>query len=759
MNYKNYDLNYFVQRVRACLLGSTAMIFMLVIASTLSCTAYSQIISTVAGGGKLDGYSAFGTTIHIGRIGFDPSNNLYIQSNFSIVKVSQEGTLVSVAGNGAYAFDGDNGLATSASVSVGDFCIDARGNIYIADTSNRRIRKITPHGVITTLAGNGIAGSSGDGGLAINAQVDSPAGITVTANGDLYFLDNSSVRKISSTGIITSIAKWTINGFGGDGGNALSGMLSSQVYGIAADTRGNVYIADTGNNRIRKVSADGIISTVAGNGTTGFSGDSGPATGAALNSPQAVAVDVGGNLYIADGKNRRVRRVDASGKISTVAGTGDNGFSGDGGPAVSAQLTSPNDLAFDTAGNLHVVDGFRVRRISQNGMISTLTGNGVAPFLGDGNAATNAFLAFPQNPAIDAVGNIYFVDVNNFVVRKVSPNGRISTVAGNGMFGFSGDGGDATTAKLMRPSGIAVDAAGDLYIADTDNARVRKVDKNGMISTVAGGAFPRGPNISDDGGLATSAYLDGPSSLAFDGAGNLYIGGSFKIRKVTPAGIISTVATGLTFVEGMTFDSRGNLYFGDAMNARIKKLAPDGTITTVAGNGTFGFSGDGGLAINASLNRVSGSMAIDAEGALYFTDEFANRIRKISTDGIISTVIGNGSKGFSGDGNLAANARLNFPLGVSMDARGDLYVADTFNNRIRRISTKGGANYSDMWWAGPIENGWGMSIQQHASGVQVNALYVYDIAGQPRWYVMSGARGIIISRPLAARCINPLGHR
>jgi sugar lactone lactonase YvrE len=329
-------------------------------------------------------------------------------------------------------------------------------------------------GTISTVAG----GSVGDGGPAVNAPVNTPSAAAVDSAGNLYIANtyNNRVRKVSTSGTITTVAGNGTPGFSGDGGPATNASLASPT-GVAVDAAGNLYIADAGNDRVRKVSASGTITTVAGTGTPGFSGDGGPATGAGLVYPSGVAVDAAGNLYIADTYNNRVRKVSASGTITTVAGNGTPGFSGDGGPATNASLASPSGVAVDAAGNLYIADpdNSRVRKVSTSGTITTVAGNGTPGFSGDGGPATNASLFNPSGVAVDAAGNLYIADTTNSRVRKVSTSGTITTVAGNGTPGFSGDGGPATNASLVYPSGVAVDAAGNLYIADSQNNRVRKV--------------------------------------------------------------------------------------------------------------------------------------------------------------------------------------------------------------------------------------------------------------------------------------------
>jgi len=280
--------------------------------------------------------------------------------------------------------------------------------------------------------------------------------------------------QLGAQNIIDTAAGNGIAGFSGDGGTATSALIDDPS-GVAVDASGNLYIADTDNLRVRKVNLDGVISTVAGNGVEAFSGDGGPATAASLGFVTGVALDAIGNLYIADGTNARVRKVDQEGTISTIAGNGVEAFSGDGGPATSASLNRPSGVAVDAAGNIYIGDSrnSRIRKVDAGGIITTVAGNGASGFSGDGGPANAASLAAPRGVMVDAAGNLYIADMDNSRIRKVDAGGIITTVAGNGVYGFSGDGGPATAASLAEPRNTALDASGNLYIADKDNKRVR----------------------------------------------------------------------------------------------------------------------------------------------------------------------------------------------------------------------------------------------------------------------------------------------
>jgi gliding motility-associated-like protein len=332
--------------------------------------------------------------------------------------------------------------------------------------------------IMSSVAGNGLGGFTGDGGSATAAALNNPYGICYNASGNLFIADfvNNRVRKISTSGIITTVAGSAASGFTGDGGPATSATMSGPVA-VACDAAGNLYIADKNNHRIRMVNSSGIINTVAGNGSAVFAGDGGPATAGSLNSPSALTFDASGNLYIADLNNNRIRMVNTAGVISTIAGTGSATYSGDGAAATLAGLNNPAALAFDLSGKLYIADkgNNRIRVINTSGIISTIAGNGTSGFSGDGGSATAAQLLSPEGITVSSSGTVYFSDRNNQRIRKVTSAGIISTFAGNGTGSYAGDGAAATSASLNNPVGLAIDGAGNLRIGDCNNNRVRNV--------------------------------------------------------------------------------------------------------------------------------------------------------------------------------------------------------------------------------------------------------------------------------------------
>lgn len=331
--------------------------------------------------------------------------------------------------------------------------------------------------IINTIAGDGTAAYGGDLGAATSAKLNTPYGVAVDAIGNVYVADciNNRIRKIDTFGIIRTIAGTGVAGYGGDGAAATAALLYAP-RGICVDVTGNVYFSDYVNHRVRKISTLGIITTVAGTGVGAYGGDGGPATAAQLKYAWGVAIDGGGNLYIADQFNCRVRKVDAAGIITSIAGTGICAPSTDGGPASSAIVQYPVGVACDAVGNIYVDDygNNRIRKINTAGIISTIAGSSVYGFSGDGGPSTASQLYYPMGIAVDGPGNVYICDVNNDRIRMINTAGTITTIIGNGSAGYSGDGGAPASAQINRSTGVAVDALGNVYVADNSNNRIRK---------------------------------------------------------------------------------------------------------------------------------------------------------------------------------------------------------------------------------------------------------------------------------------------
>jgi sugar lactone lactonase YvrE len=331
---------------------------------------------------------------------------------------------------------------------------------------------------ITTIAGTGIAGSTGDGSAATAAQIDAPGGIVFDAAGNIYFSDyyRHVIRKIDPSGNISTFAGTGSAGFSGDGGPASAARFYSPNK-MSFDIAGNLFVADYNNNRVRKISTSGIITTIVGTGTIGSTGDGGNATAATLWHPSDVVTDNAGNVFIADYTNNKIRKISPTGIISTFAGTGSASSGGDGGAATLAQLYNPFDVEIDAAGNLLIAEaeGDKVRKVGLDGIISTFAGTGISGFSGDGGQATAANLSNPAGLEVDATGNLYIADQFNQRIRMVSPSGVITTIVGNGIAAYGGDGGSPLLASINYSNGVSVNAAGVVFIADNSNHRIRKI--------------------------------------------------------------------------------------------------------------------------------------------------------------------------------------------------------------------------------------------------------------------------------------------
>jgi len=612
-----------------------------------------------------------------------------------------------------------SGKATQTEISLVDgITLDKKGNMYITMREHNIISRIDTKGMMTRYAGSGESGFSGDGGPAIKANFKTPAGLAFDPEGNLYIADreNHRVRKLDTSGNISTFAGIGKAGFSGDGGPAVRAKLNLPS-GLAADEKGNLYISDRSNDRIRVVDKKGVIRTYAGTGVAGFQGDAGPALKAQLDKPFGIALDEAENLYIADRNNNRVRKVSPEGIITTVAGDGGFFFMGDNGPAYRASVAAPTGVAVDKKGNLYIADrnNNRIRLVDKLGMIRTVAGTGQQDYNGDSETARETNLYLPFGLTVDSNDNLLVIDRSHYRIRRIDPkSGKVETVAGNGLKLFAGDGGPATGATLSFPHGMFVDKDDNLIFSDKGHYRIRKITPKGIISTI-GGNGRRGNVGNNIPALEANVYnvttiIQNPVGDAFMSSPSGFVS---IIRRLDAKGIIhdyidtaspkyreaiskskhkGLVQTGavatITQFSDITFDPKGNLFISDRMNHQIRKIDLNGNISTIAGTGDSDYYGDGGPALEAAF-RDPNSLASDQKGNIYIAEAANNRIRKIDTKGIVTTVAGNGEHADSGDGGPALKAAIRSMDDIAISPEGELHILGTNTHKVRKITQDG----------------------------------------------------------------------
>jgi sugar lactone lactonase YvrE len=529
-----------------------------------------------------------------------------------------------------------------------------------------------------------------DGGS--RASFNGPTGVAVVYSGYIssryiYVADqvNNMIRKIGPFGVTIFAGNLNPGSLNGNG----TAASFDQPSGVAVDAPAageNVYVADQNNNMIRKITSSGIVSTLAGSGSPGAT--DGPGGTASFNKPAGVAVDGAGNVYVADYGNNLIREISPTGVVSTLAGTGSKGSAN--GPSATASFNSPTGVAVDGSGNVYVADygNNLIREISPSGVVSTLAGNG--SFVFSNGIGTAASFSGPFGIAIDGAGNLYVAEQGNQIIRKITPNAVVSIFAGSGKVGATN--GIDSNASFWYPSGVAVDAFGYVYVADRSNELIRQVDTMGITTTLAGDKYP--------GYVNAFGTLNGPTSVATDAQGNVYFSdcNDNLILEFDTLGDLSNLAgngipgsnngvdpaASFWLPYGITSDATGNVYVADRNNNMIREISRAGVVTTLAGNPLAGSTN--GTGTGASFNSPSG-VAIDGSGNIFVADSKNNLIRKINPAGGVSTLAGSGSSGSTNGMGTAAS--FNNPTGVAVDMAGNVYVADHGNNLIRKISPVG----------------------------------------------------------------------
>lgn len=671
---------------------------------------FSTVAGTSAFGGNDDGSGQAARFARPYALAVNSSGNVFVADtlNGTVRMVTSGGTVTTIAGAAGNlgSADGTGGAAQFNQPS--GIAVDSNGNLFVADTINCTIRKITQGGVVTTIAGSAELQGSTDG-VGASARFYSPTGVAVDSNDNLYVTDttNCTIRKITPAGLVSTLAGVAGSSGIGDGTGSLARF--NTPTGIAIDGSGNLYVADSQSDTIRKVTPSGVVTTLAG--TAGVSG-SADGTGAAaqFRVPNGVAVDGNGNVYVADSNNSTIRKLTPNGVVTTFLGTAGTMGSADG-IGNAALFNQPFGLAVGGNGNLYIADSSNntVRTATSGGSVTTIAGSPPGTVAQDGQAILARF-ANPSSIVKDGNGNLFVTDTGANTIRKITSSSVVSTFAGvSGTAGHSD--GAGTSAQFSAPTGLAVDGAGNLVVADSGNNTIRRVSSTGAVTTLAGNPGTAG---SQDG-TGSSALFDSPNGVAIDSSGNVYVAdsGNNTIREISPSGVVSTIAglpspaimypiglgptsvdgtgTAARFVNpmGIVVDHSGNLYVADSGSSTIRKVAPGGVVTTIAGvAGLQSISANGDVdstsADTARFNQPAG-IAIDGGGNLFIADKGNNSIREVAVSGAVTTLAGNrynsiGAEATDGTGSIA---QFFGPSGITVDPNGNLYVADGGNQEIR----------------------------------------------------------------------------
>jgi sugar lactone lactonase YvrE len=623
------------------------------------------VVGTLAGAQAccIDGPTISASFSQMSGVAVDASGNVFVADtqNSSIRKITPQGVVSTLAGGGIAGYVDGTGSAARFSRPTG-VAVDSSGNVFVADRNNHVIRKVSAAGVVSTFAGTGNAGLTNGTGTAASFRF--PEGVAVDTSGNVFVADtwNDVIRKISPLGVVSTLAGTGSRGTSNGVGAVASFYLPT---GLAVDISGNVFVAQRYNHIIRKITAAGVVSTFAGGGDAATGYPNGTGTSASFDSPSGIAVDKSGNVYVADSSNHAVRKITASGAVSTIAGNRKPGFVN--GSDISATFNSPLGVTVDSSGNVLIADTLNraIRSISTANVVSTLAG-GIGLQGGFTNGArTAASFSSPSSIAVDISGNVFVADTGNNVIRKITTSGVVSTFAGSGSLGFSD--GKGTAASFNNPAGIAVDSGGNVLVADTGNRAIRKISPEGIVGTVT---LPFEVKFYFEDGPT------GPTGVAVDGDGNLFILGRdlTSVFGVTPQGQVFYPATSLGYGHSalaMALDNDGNLYIASCY--AIVKVPKRGRAFPLIDEHSGG----------AFIGCDGGGLAVDNGGNVFFSNPLRSEIFEFPPSGTFKILAGlNGGGYINGPSTLAT---FNGPRGLSLDRFGNLIVADTGNNAIRFV--------------------------------------------------------------------------